>query len=293
MPVRFRVGDVLADALTERLGTSPAGDWLRVDATPSSDLAGFQASPDDRLAVFDDVVPLGGRQVRLRSSTRSGGYLVEAGDLGAFEILPGGGEIRQVVATTAADPATLVELALGPPLALALALRRRWCLHASGTLFAAGDGVFRAALFLGDSGLGKSTLAGAFGAERIADDIVPVAAGRDGAMVFPRFPQLKLRAEEQGSELPEVIPLAAVYLLASLSGWEEVAIRRLAPAEAALALVRATVASRLMSDEDLRHNLEDAGRIAGQTRVASLGFERRLERLSGVVAAVRGDLRGA
>jgi len=294
--IRLRAGEPLARALAERFGASPAHGWLTIEPAEVSEPTESPEPARGWHQTFDGVVPLAGRSVRLRSAARSGGYRVEAEGIGAFEVLPGGGGIRQVAEAAAAEPAALEELALGPPLVLAFALRRSWCLHASGIRFAGADGAPRCALFLGESGAGKSTLAEAFSEGRIADDVVPVAVGPEGASIFPRFPQLKLGRGEPAGGSPEILPLAAVYLLAPPTGagasiGPGPSIRRLAPAEAALALVRSTVASRLLSAEDLRRNVEDCGRIADRARVCSLGFERRRERLPEVVGAVRDDLR--
>ena len=88
---------------------------------------------------------------------------------------------------------------LGPVLLLALALQGRWGLHASAA--AHGAGVFR---FLGESGVGKSTLAAglAGGWQPLADDLLPIRLPPSGPRILPRYPQLKV-AEQWAPRLPD------------------------------------------------------------------------------------------
>jgi hypothetical protein len=80
---------------------------------------------------------------------------------------------------------------LGGGLGLALHQRGMLTLHASAVTIAGG-----AALFLGNSGEGKSTMAGALHAQGyrlLADDVAAVVAGAAGEpLVLPGYPQLKL-----------------------------------------------------------------------------------------------------
>lgn len=109
----------------------------------------------------------------------------------------------------------LAEMLLGPALTLALALQGTWCLHA-GAVAVAGQGV----AFVGESGVGKSTLAAYFDEQvpdswRVADDVLPVTVEEDNLVAFPRYPQLGLPAQAQiGAVGPERLPIERIYLLA-------------------------------------------------------------------------------
>ena len=135
----------------------------------------------------------------------------------------------------------------GPALILALARLGVYCLHASA--FYDGDA---ASVFVGHSGAGKSTLARAVsmrvGAQRLCDDITPIAL-RDGKLcVLPRFPQLKLAAVDQN--LPEAVPLKRLVLLNAAQSGLPSAHQSLGQRAIFDALTRHTVATRLYSSID-------------------------------------------
>ncbi len=79
--------------------------------------------------------------------------------------------LAAVAPVAEAPPELLAEVLLGPLLALALAQRGVFLLHAGGCEV---DG--DAFLFLGESGAGKSTLAARLGAPRLADDQAAIDA---------------------------------------------------------------------------------------------------------------------
>lgn len=137
----------------------------------------------------------------------------------------------------------------GPALILALARLGVYCLHASA--FRDGDDV---SVFLGHSGAGKSSLARAvssrMGAQRLCDDITPIAMRAGKLYVLPRFPQLKLKSPDEN--LPEALPLKRVVLLhAAQAG---IASENQSLGQRALfdALTRHTVATRLYAPADSR-----------------------------------------
>lgn len=219
--------------------------------------------------------------------------------------LPENGELRvrvegqtiQVEAECAEDSILQHALA-GPGLCLALATRGIACLHASAAT--AGD---RVVVFLGESGVGKSTLARALstkpGWRLVADDCLPTALseGTDGggpAVLFarPRFPQLKLTEDEQWpADAPAELPIVRLYELRDEGAdVEEVTQRRLSRREASLALVRHTSASRLYPPELLSWQLNWVSEVTEGLGVSRLLFPRRLEALPRVVEAIERDL---
>ncbi len=139
-----------------------------------------------------------------------------------------------------------------------------------------------AALFLGESGRGKSTLAAALAAggwRRLADDVAVIEPGGAGAELLPAFPQLKLPPAAQPAGGPERLPLAALFVLA---GGDEVTVSPLAPAAALAALVRHTVAARLFDEDLLVRQLADLGRVAAGVPAYELVVPHRRELLPAV-----------
>ncbi len=137
----------------------------------------------------------------------------------------------------------------GPVLILALARLGVYCLHASAFRE---DGA--AAVFIGHSGAGKSSLARAIskraGAQRLCDDITPIALRAGKLYVLPHFPQLKLSAVDQN--LPEAVPLKRLVLLNAAQPGLASEHKNLSQRELFAALTRHTVATRLYSALDTR-----------------------------------------
>ena len=192
-----------------------------------------------------------------------------------------------------AEHPVVVEAALGPALILALALQGTWTLHASAVF--SDD---RAVAFVGESGNGKSTLAGFLGREGrpgwrlLADDMLPVVPGPGGLDVLPHFPQLKLAGEDcSPAALPERMPLAAIYVLPPAAGRSKaVQVRRLGSRDAALAVVRHTVAARLFDGALLARHLAFCAHAAAHIRICRLTYPHRYELLPAVRDAIRADL---
>ena len=139
------------------------------------------------------------------------GYRLDVEAAGEYEISADGERIRGVDPASTQDDLLIERTVLGPVLLLALALQGRWGLHASAA--AHGAGVFG---FLGESGVGKSTLvaglAGVGGWQPVADDLLPIRLPPSGPRILPRYPQLKV-AEQWALRLPEAMPLAGLYEL--------------------------------------------------------------------------------
>ncbi len=168
---------------------------------------------------------------------------------------------------------------LGPGFALALALGDHFSLHASAISSGA-----RCLLILGDSGVGKSTLARCartrVGLKRVADDVVPIALTRAGRLVaLPRFPQLKLPAGDQWRGSPR-LPVATVFFLRRGSTTGKPRVTELSAREAVLRLVENTVASRLFDARLRERHLDICVEAAASMRVADLEIPDDLDRLA-------------
>lgn len=186
----------------------------------------------------------------------------------------------------------VVEVALGPPLILSLALHDTWCLHGSAVAI---DN--KAALFLGESGKGKSTLArwldrnSEQNLRRIGDDILPVTSS-DGHLYFmPHFPQLKMPPDEQPAlGLPQRLPVTAVYTLTRPADYDGIEIKDLGTQDGALALVRHTVASRLFDADLLAKQFDFCVRAAGDMPLKELSYPLTREAMPEIYRALSLDL---
>jgi hypothetical protein len=245
----------------------------------------FQVPSDDR-PVYAGPGWVGGILRRVESRRCRGGYLLRIEGAGEFAVSEDG---AQVVLRQPVQGAKLSQEAtaavLGPCLVLALALQGIWCLHAGGA------GTERSAVALiGESGSGKSTLAaalarGSSGWRLVADDLLPIRLDSGVAQVLPRFPQPNLAPRFQWRRpAPETVQLAAVYVLDP--GGDEVEVRRLSRREAALALVRQTVAARLFDAELQARHLDFCVEAARRLPILELRYPRRREVLPSMTAAI-------
>ncbi len=202
--------------------------------------------------------------------------------VGAFRIRNG----REVVVRPAVGvpPGRLRLFLVGTVMALLLYQRGLLVLHASAVSI--GGGVVA---FVGETGLGKSSLAAAlhgFGCPLVADDLTPVEIGPAGPLVHPGFPQVKLTpeaaralgrdpaglipfhaGEEKGAcRLPDgfprgPLPLRRIYLLERQPG---VAIEPVRPAEALVELLGNSYPSKLMQSGGAPH-FRQCGAVARLT----------------------------
>jgi hypothetical protein len=164
-----------------------------------------------------------------------------------------------------------LELAAGPCLLLALASRAKFALHASAARVGA-----RTLLFGGESGRGKSTLARAFGARAVADDLV--AVDTRAGLAWTRGLQRKWPAPVQGA-LPERVSNLTWVSLASTSAG--VAIEPMAPPDALREWLAHTAAARLFPEAWTRGWLAACGEAAERFPAFRLSVPWRPEDPSG------------
>lgn len=243
--------------------------------------------------VYDGPGLLEGRIQRIAAAWRADGWRrVVFADGETYLVAPGGDRIERTAAGAPgpAAPAPAAERALGAPLALALAQRGAYLLHASCVVV---EG--RAVALTAPSGGGKSTLAAAarrLGWPRIADDQLAVRLGVE-AVAFTRFPQLKLAPGEGApAELPAALPLCALIEVRHGPTARAAAVELFAAAEAALALTRATVASRLFDDRLLADHFDACVGAARGVAVARLAWPSGLEHLPAALDALLRFVRG-
>ena len=264
--------------------------FAQADVAPRSGHRPFSAGWDDGTRVYAGPGWVGGRLRQVESWRGRQGYLLRIEDAGEFEVSGDGARVgrRQPVEADRPDE-EIAAAVLGPCLVLALALRGVWCLHAS----AAGPEHLAVAL-AGESGAGKSTLAAALAADvggwrRIADDLLPLRLAGEAARALPRYPQSSLAPQLQWRPpAPAEVDLAAVCVLEPGGG--EVEVRALPRRQAALALVRQTVAARLFDAGLQGRHLGFCAELAQRLPVRVLRFPRRREALPAMTAAIVADL---
>ena len=209
-----------------------------------------------------------------------------------------------------ADPAAVRALLLGPALAVLLHQRGVLALHASSLRLPAG-----VVAFLGGSGWGKSTIAGALerlGHDLVADDITAVDPRPGQVDVLPAFPQLKLwpeAAHALGID-PETLPLvvpdeakrarrvagglsAAPLRLASLlvlAFGEPARIEPLTPREALLELVRHSFCAPRLAQLGAERHFLQCGEVVRRVPVGRLVRPRSLAALDEVAALVEREV---
>jgi hypothetical protein len=215
--------------------------------------------------------------------------------------------------STIEDTATYL---LGPVFGYLLRLRGVTSLHASAVVL---DG--RAAVFVGPSEAGKSSLAAAFaqrGAAVLGDDVVPVLERGDDFVVQPAYPRVRLwpdsaRSLFAGEELPRITPhwekryldlnrpgmtfahdpvvLGGVYLLGNrLDDAVEPVIEPVTSREALVSLVRETCAARLLNRDMRAREFESLSRLVDSVPVRGLRAPANLARLPRTCAAIERDM---
>lgn len=250
----------------------PALDALRADQPPDLTVHRHPVVlPGKAAQVFDGIARVGTRCCRVRSLSGVEGDFLEISGAGAFAVRRSGIEVDP---EPGADEAAVDEALLGPALALALARRGVFVLHASAVVTEQG-----VAGFLGESGAGKSTLARLLaeaGTARAADDLL--AIGPD-AVALPHFPQLKLDPASMASlaGLAPRHPLLALCILEPAPPGSAVRGEILPPGGAAAGILRHTIAGTLFPPDLLTDHLGFAAAVTSRVPVHRLTVPRRLD----------------
>jgi len=264
-------------------------------AAPRSDMRPPPTAP----VLYADRGWVGGHFALVECRRSDEGFWLGVEGAGEFLVTAQGERIVELRGPRLRKNIGPVDAILGPCLCLALALGRVFCLHASGAtggIAGRASGGETAIVFAGQSGVGKSTLAAALDGRRrstgktwrrLCDDILPVAHRDGDPVVLPRFPQLKLFAKRQwGRDRDDAIRLGALFRLTPTAGGEPIRVQRLGGREAAVAVIRHTVAGRLFDAGLASAHLDFAGRLADQVPVYDLSVPRGLETVPEVLAAL-------
>ena len=223
--------------------------------------------------------PIGGTLRSVEALYRAGACTLSVEGVGRFRI-----DSRRVTfphSRKAPLSSALVETLTGPALLLTLAARGRYALHAGATLIA-GAGLW---VLLGDSGVGKSTLAGyarsVAGCQPVADDLLPVCWQAGRLWALPWYPQLKLGPQGQyaGGATAERLTVAGIAVLEPAAPSADVTVVPLSGREAISALTRQTVSARLFSPRMLAQHFQFFAQAAGAIPMYRLGVPRDTGRL--------------
>lgn len=244
--------------------------------------------------VFDGTAWVGRADRAVTCYAGPGGYRITVSGIGTYYVTPDGRACTCLARHPHADPETVDETVIGPVLVLALALQGVFCVHAGAV--AIGDG---SVAFLGQSGRGKSTLAGwldnqrAVDCVRVADDILPLTTGDGAPVVRPRFPQLKLPDDQQVPMALDGLALRAAYILDTTAEAAPTPVSSsppLGPADALLAIAEHTVAVRLFGPALSSRHMAFAASVAGGVPVRRLRYPRRRAALAEVWAVVAREI---
>ncbi len=169
------------------------------------------------------------------------------------------------------------EILLGPVIVFTLALRNTWSFHTSAAMFK--DKII---LFMGESGMGKSTLARYISTQKnwrlVADDILPVIADDISVMALPRFPQLKLPINAQpGVSLPEQLPIHAICILQTVDKNAAPHLNFIQPSLAVRDILAHTAGTRMFTPELLAAHLNVCAKIVKLLPVYHLSYPHRKE----------------
>jgi hypothetical protein len=189
--------------------------------------------------------------------------------LGEFRYRQNEALLEVVAANEDAATALLAEVLLGPLLALALAQRGVFLLHASGCEL---DGAVW--LMLGESGVGKSTLAASLGGSRLADDQAAVDAGN--CELLTDFPQPKLEPALQAL-LAGVgrRALHGLLLVEKAPADAEPELILLPRLDAAAGILRHTTGARCFDQLLLRRHLDFAAGLSARVACYRLVYPHR------------------
>lgn len=204
----------------------------------------------------------------------------------------------EVTAQDSAVPASAEGIAAdsfrhGPVEVLARAMRGQFCLHASAVLVNATDVL----AFVGESGMGKSTLARLIqeatggGWPRVADDVLPVQMAQGEVVVDPSFLQPKLQPHEQFVRSSDAasLALAAMCLLEPAADDGTVRWRRARGVEAAAVVAGNTMGARLFDRQLLEAHLSFSTAVAAKVQVYRLQYPRQFSVAPQIIAWIAAD----
>lgn len=170
----------------------------------------------------------------------------------------------------------VMEVVFGPALIMLLTLQGVYSMHGSCVKTLNGT-----ALFIGDSGVGKSTLSSGEGLhwQQLSDDVLPVMKREDVYIGLTSFPQFKAMHLHSGNKLSQFThSLDAIYVLSGQDA-ERTIIKRVGGVKALLALIRHTVSAKLFDEQQLVYHLNFINQLITEVPVYELSYPRRIDKL--------------
>lgn len=223
---------------------------------------------------------IGNRYRLVTVQAEASDYSITIEGIGHFCVQKNGSHIIWSDIIPPLDSELFIEALTGPAFLIAAALQGVWALHAGAAMY---DDHLIA--FVGESGVGKSTLARFLGTapgwKRVSDDILPMAPSEYGVIAHPQYPQLKLPSHAQPStSVAASIPLRKLVVIRRQNqAVDTVSLNRIPQAQAMAIVIRHTVAAKLFDRDLLIGQMEFAARLAETTPVYELVYPRKFNQL--------------
>jgi hypothetical protein len=182
----------------------------------------------------------------------------------------------------ASKPDTL-EIAIGAALISLCAREDLFFLHAS-----AAKTPFGVALFMAESGVGKSTLARHVDDNwhQLADDIVPLSVFNNQVRLHTDYPQLKLADNSIENYSDYNNAKVDVIFQLQREPTEEIIFEELDGVEGMLAVIRHSVSTRLFDEDLLQTHMAFASLVTNKVPVIKLSYPRNLQQLEDLQDAI-------
>jgi hypothetical protein len=239
-----------------------------------------------------------------------GSFLLRFHDLADFVISADGRQI-EVWSAPSASEETCEHLLLDQVLPRILAQQGQLVLHAGAVRIR-----HEAIAFIGDSGIGKSTLTAslhAAGYSLLCDDGLVLTQGEVATVALPTYPSLRLWPESIASlyaQAPDVapmahysskrriisndlvtnanvpLPLTSLYVLGPAPDTAEISLKRLSSREACIAIIGNSFQLDITDRHRVANTFANASRIADHLPVISLTYPRDFARLPEVHNAI-------
>lgn len=267
-------------------GVSTSSLTKLTEIQTSTDIKEF--SSQNQQLIFKDIGLIGNAMRQCSLWDNNSSYLFQIDDIAEFLISYSGEEINIRSDTHGVSKFDIEEALIGPPLLLALAQKDIWCLHASAV--SVNNNLV---LFAGESGKGKSTLAHFIDQQnknkivRLTDDVTPLAIKNGSIIALPHYPQPKIQSSFGKPEsIPEEIRVKAIFILDPSISQNDVTVTKLSKREAALALIRHTISSRLFPRETLIRHLDFSSHVPHRVQFYRLQYPHQFELLPKVMDKV-------
>lgn len=252
--------------------------------------------------------------ISIQGARHEDGFVLRFPGLADFEI-SADLNVISIVPGKEAEPVTLGHLLFDQVIPRILNQLGKMVLHASAVELAGG----RCVAFVGNTGMGKSTLAGSFlqdGCRLLADDSLLISFGVDGVKAIPAYSSIRLWPDSADSLFPALtdfksvtgygnkvqrvmavddfagrsITLAALFILddpEAISNGEEVCILPALTAREGIAVIESLFVLTIDNPETQKRNFRLAMKLANSALpVYRLSYQRRFENLPRVREAI-------